>query len=94
MSNGAGAAGGAAAAAAIANAIKVSGAIVRVDPEDFRKLAERAGEPLIVTADGFFGGYKYLMSYKGLAFYTKSVEPLNLPANAEIVAARKIWIPS
>ena len=84
---------GAAAAAAIANAIKASGAIVRVDPEDFRKLAERSETPLIVTAGALFGGHKYLMSYKGLAFYTRSPEALHLPSGAEVVAARKIWIP-
>jgi hypothetical protein len=41
----------------------------------------RAKEPLIVLAEGgIFGrNYKYLMSYKGLTFFTKSGAPLPLP---------------
>ena len=66
---GAGAA-GAAAAAAIANAIKASGVLVRLDPEEFAKLLARAEAPLVVAAEGFWGGYKYLTSYRGLAFFT------------------------
>jgi len=90
-----GAAGGAAAAAAIANAIKASGAIVRVEPRDFISIIGRAENPLIVMTDkSFWSGYKYLSSYKGLTFYTKSTEKLNLPGDAEIIAAQKIWIPS
>jgi hypothetical protein len=34
------------------------------------------------------------MGYKGLAFYTKSTEPLQLPATAEVIAARSIWTPN
>lgn len=90
-----GAAGAAAAAAAIANAIKASGAIIRVEPRDFINIVTRADDPLIVMTDkSFWSGYKYLSSYKGLVFYTKSNEKLNLPGNAEIIAAKKIWIPS
>jgi len=90
-----GAAGGAAAAAAIANAIKASGTIIRVEPRDFINIVTRIEDPLIVMTDkSFWSSYKYLSSYKGLAFYTKSDEKLNLPGNAEIIAARKIWIPS
>jgi hypothetical protein len=33
------------------------------------------------------------MSYKGLAFFSKSSTPLQLPANAEVVTAGRIWIP-
>lgn len=95
MSNGAAAAGGAgAAAAAIANAIKASGVLVRLEPEELAKLLARAENPLVVTAQGFLGGYRYLMAYRGLAFYAKSPEPLSLPSDAEVVTAKKIWIPS
>lgn len=98
MSNGgaAGAAGAAAAAAAaIAQAIKASGAIVRVEPEEFLKIVSRSEEPLVVTAEGGFLGttHQYLTSYKGLAFYTKSSEALHLPGDAELIVSRKIWIP-
>ncbi len=95
MNYGGGAAGAAAAAAAIANAIKASGAIVGVEPADFLNIAERMESPLIVCAPKSFwsGGHKYLTSYKGLFFYAKSSDPLRLPGKAEIIAAKKIWIP-
>ncbi len=100
MSNGAvagGAAGGAGAAAAvaIANAIKASGAIVRVDPSNFQSILEKAENPLVVCAQGglFSKTYRYLMSYKGLFFFTKSATSLPLPSSVEVVQAGKIWIP-
>jgi hypothetical protein len=90
-----GATAGAAAAAAIANAIKASGAIIKVEPNDFLNVITRMKEPLVVmTEKSFWSGYKYLSSYKGLAFYTKSNDKLNLPGDVELIAAQKIWIPS
>ena len=91
----AGGAGGAAVAAAIANAIKASGAIVKVEPEDFLRILGRMEEPLVVRARNAFLGatFKYLTSYKGLAFFTKSPEELHLPGKAEVILAKKIWIP-
>jgi len=86
---------GAAAAAAIAQAIKASGVIVRVEPDDFLGILERQEGPLVVHATGgiFTTNYQYLTSYKGLAFFTKSGYPINLPGGAELVQAKKIWIP-
>lgn len=86
---------GAAAAAAIANAIKASGVLVRLDPAEFVKILARTSSPLVVTAKGgiFSDNFKYLLSYKGLAFYTKSDEAIALPPDAEIVPARGIKIP-
>jgi len=91
--NGAGAA--AAAAAAIAQAIKASGVLVSLAPEEFEQLLPRLHEPLIVYAEGgwFSTRYSYLTSYKGLAFFTKSKEPLALPRDAEVVVAKGIWMP-
>jgi hypothetical protein len=87
---------GAAAAAAIAQAIKASGVLVRVDPAEFMKVVGRVPGPLVVVATGglFTKNYQYLVGYKGLAFYTKSAEPLQLPATAEVIAARSIWTPN
>ena len=89
------AAGAAAAAAAIARAIKASGAIVQVEPEEFLRLLLRATSPLVVQAEGGFFQTKhlYLTSYKGLAFAAKSDEVLPLPASVELILADKIWIP-
>jgi len=89
------AAGGAAAAAAIARAIKASGVLVRLEPDEFRKIMVRVPDPLLVLSEGglFTTNYQYLMSYKGLTFFTKSPAPLELPAGAEVVTASRIWIP-
>jgi hypothetical protein len=94
MAAGAGAA--AAAAAAVANAIKASGAIVQVEPEDFLKILARAKDPLVVTAEGGFfkTKYQYLTAYKGLDFFCQSDELLSLPASTELIPAGKIWIPN
>jgi hypothetical protein len=92
----AGAAGAAAAgAAAVITALKASGVIVRVEPEEFLTLLERTNAPLVVRAKaGVFRKYhQYLTSYKGLAFVARSDRPLRLPAGAEVVQAGKIWIP-
>ena len=93
MSNGA--AGAAAAAAAIAQAVKASGVVVRMQPDDFQRIVARQEQPLVVHATGgvFRTNYQYLTGYKGLAFYTKSSTPLDLPGKAELVLAGKIWIP-
>jgi hypothetical protein len=86
---------GAAHAAAIAEAIKASGTIVNIPPEGFLEILRRVENPLVVVASGGLFGKKfdYLTSYKGLSFYTRSGEELQLPGRAETVSARKIWIP-
>ncbi len=91
----AGASGAAAAAAAIAQATKASGVIVRVEPREFLRILERPEGPLVVHATGgfFSTNNQYLTSYKGLAFFTKSETPINLPQRTELVQAKKIWIP-
>jgi hypothetical protein len=85
-----------AAAAAIANAIKASGAIVRVESRDFQTILQRADKPLIVMVKpGFWSpNYRYLTNYKGLTFYTKSRAALNLPGGAELINCQSIYIPS
>jgi hypothetical protein len=89
----AGAAG--AAAAAVTQAISAAGVLIRMAPEDFLRILERQQDPLVVHATGgfFSTNYQYLTSYKGLAFYTKAPDPVNLPVTCEVVRARSIWIP-
>ena len=95
MAYGAGGAAVAAQAAAIANAIKASGAIVQVDPDDFLVILSKTSKSLVVMAEGGFlkTNYQYLTGYKGLIFYTKSPAPLQTPGDVELVVAKKIWIP-
>ena len=85
----------AARAAAIARAIKASGSIVNVEPDDFLSIVSKGNKPVVVMATGGFikTNYQYLTSYKGLAFFTKSPIPLTLPGDIELIAANKIWIP-
>ena len=85
----------AARAAAIAKAIKASGAIVRVEPNDFLVILSKTSKPLVVLAEGGFlkTNYQYLTGYKSLIFFTKSPAPLQLPGDIELVVAKKIWIP-
>jgi hypothetical protein len=87
--------GAVAAVAAMIQAAKASGVIVRIEPSDFAALAAKIGDPLVVAArGGFFNkSFDYLMSYKGLAFYTRSPDSISLPSATEVVAATKIWIP-
>jgi hypothetical protein len=87
--------GAAAHAAAIANAIKASGVVVRVDAGDFLAVLKRIDEPLVVVSYGgvFKKAYKYLTSYKGLAFFTKSPSSLVLPPRVEVIPAKSISIP-
>jgi hypothetical protein len=88
-------AGAAGAAGAIAQAIKASGTIVKVEPQEFERILTRQSGSLVVTAQGglFSTKYRYLTSYKGLAFFCESPTALNLPSGNEVVVAQKIWIP-
>ena len=85
----------AAAAAAVANAIKASGTIVELDPDEFQRILNRARDLVVVVAGPrrFHQRYDYLTSYRGLAFYTKSPSALFLPSGSEVVSAKKVWMP-
>jgi hypothetical protein len=86
---------GAAAVHAINEAIKASGVLVRVEPDEFRAILGRTEAPLVIRSEGGFFSAKhhYLTSYKGFAFFTKSEEEIPLPVRAEIVQAGSIYIP-
>lgn len=85
----------AAAAAAAVQAIKASGAIVRVAPDDFKKLLAQNAHGLVVhTTGGLFNtSHRYLMGYQGLAFHTKASDALHIPSTCQVVEASKIWMP-
>jgi hypothetical protein len=90
-----GATSGASAAAAIAQAIKASGILIKLEENAFLTILSKSEDPLVVMAEGgvFNKNYQYLTSYKGLAFYTKVNEQLQLPNRTELIYAEKIWIP-
>jgi GGDEF domain-containing protein len=85
----------AAIAAMIANAVKASGTVIRIEPEEFVKILRKVEAPLVVYAEGgmISTNYQYMVSYKGFAFYCKADDPIELPKKAEVVVADKIWIP-
>lgn len=79
----------------LAQALRASGIIVRLKAPEFQKILRGTEAPLVVVCrNRFLGrGYRYLTSYKGIAFYTRSSRPLELPPEAEIIEARSIWVP-
>lgn len=81
--------------AVVANAIKACGTVVRVEPAEFLRILSFGDRPLVVnTVGGLFSvSYKYLTSYRGLAFYCKSPTELGLPGNTELIHANKMSIP-
>ncbi len=84
-----------AAAAAAANATKATGTIVHMEPEEWLALVDKIAEPLVVMGIGGILNkhYQYLVGFKGLAFFTKSHEKLPLPPDADLVTAKKFWMP-
>lgn len=85
----------AAAQQSTAQAVKASGAIVRLEPEEWQRISSMAAAPVVVTAPAGLGGKKvqYLLSFKGFVFHCVSKYPLPLPGDAVLIAAKKIWIP-
>lgn len=81
--------------ARIANAIKASGAIVKVDPGEFEKILAKNRDALVVIAEGGFIGreFRYLTTCKALVLFTKSKTTLLLDSRIEAIEAEKIWIP-
>ena len=90
-----GAEGAAVAAIIIADAIKASGTLVRIEPDKFARILQKVEDPLVIYAQGglFSKNHQYLISYRGFAFYTKTDNQIDLPRKTEVVIARKIWIP-
>jgi hypothetical protein len=88
--------GSAAAVAAMIQAVKASGAIVRVDPKDFQIMLGKSEKPLVVQAREPWPlkRYQYLFGFRGLVFYTRSKDPLQFSMSVDMVAAKKIWVPN
>lgn len=81
--------------AAVTNATQASGTIIHVSEEVFRSIVLRADVPVVVHASGSFFSkkHKYLTSYKGFAFHTKSHDPIVFESAVELIEAGKIWVP-
>ena len=81
-----------AAQAAHTAAVTSVGIITRLEPEAFVELVSRQTGPLVVHAAGgmFTTKYKYLTSYKGLAFVTTSTSELIMPPGTELITAKTL----
>ena len=95
MAGGDSAGAGAAAAAALAQAIRASGAVVRIYPQDFLAILSRNMGAVVVQPHGgtLPSKVEFLTSYNGLILYTEAQTMLQLPNNIELITADKIWIP-
>lgn len=83
-------------AQAKSDSMTTSGTIVRVESSVFSMILAKVESPLVVISHEkvfLLEIYKYLTSYKALAFYTDSKRPLSLPSTVEIINAEKIWTP-
>ena len=78
-------------------AIQACGTVVHMEPEQFLALLVGIETPMVVSAyvRGVFGtSYRhYLTSVRGLAFYTKSREPLKFPGPIDQIEAKSISAP-
>ncbi len=79
----------------VLNAVKACGTIITIGQIEFLEILSHLDDPLVVYAEGgvFTKHYRYLTSYRGLAFTCKSSMPLEVPMDAELIAAKKITIP-
>ncbi|MCL2140505.1 MAG: hypothetical protein FWH42_02335 [Dehalococcoidia bacterium] len=93
--NGGAVAAAAAAHAAMVQAVKASGVVIKVEPEEFAKIIAKNRDGLVVMSIGgrLKRGYNYITSYKGLAFYTKSPQEMVLPGSVDLVISKSIWMP-
>lgn len=76
-------------------AVKSFGILVKLSHNDFLALVEKDANALILKTRSkmWFFGYRYLISYKGFAFYTNSTLELKLPKDREIMLIDRIVIP-
>lgn len=82
-------------AAAVVQAIKASGAIVRVEPDAFVHLVSQQDDPLVIhaLAGVFKKRHAYLVAHRGFCFHAQSPDPLPLPGRTQLVEAKEIWVP-
>ena len=86
---------GSAAGHTLAQAVKATAGLIRIDAADFQGILNRLENPVVVVAAGglFSKSYKYLTSYRGFILYTQSREPLHVPGRAEVLQASAMWLP-
>lgn len=79
------------------NARMALGTIVVVDSNRFSSILTMIETPLVIVSREkylFRKLYKYIVTYKGLVFYTDSEKSILLPDNIELIEAERIWTPT
>lgn len=76
-------------------AMRAIGPMVELPAKDFEALLRRLERPLIVVGRaGFFRNrYTFMTSHGGFIFAARSENMLTLPQGAEVVRAKKVWLP-
>ena len=71
------------------------GIVISVETDEFMRLMKQAGNALIIHQQpSWWQTYnRYLMSYRGMAFYTRSKEELSISKYAEVIAAKNFYVP-
>lgn len=89
-------AGTTAAIAHIQNVIKMSGAFVKISPEDFQNvLAKAEGLMVIESKTGVFTSkFLYVTSCKGFYFFCKSKSQLMISSKHDKVFAESVQLPT
>lgn len=69
--------------------------IVTVENDEFMRLVKQANDPMIIhQIPGWFSGQnRYLLTYRGVTFYTRSKEELSISKNAEVITAKYFYVP-
>ena len=90
------AAGAAQQQANLINAVRSFGVVCTVEQDEFMTLVSHQECPLVLTSVGgiFTTEYRYLTSYKGIAFFCKTPYQLQIPDTAETVQVKNLVVPS
>jgi len=85
-----------AAAHAAMQAIRASGAIVRVEARDFEGVVRKTGDAVVIRARPAMLSkqYQYMTSYRGFIFYTRTREQLRFASSVEVIEAKTIYTPA
>ena len=81
---------------ALVQAIRASGAIVRVEAREFERIVRKVDEAIVIRArPGMFSKHnQYLTAYRGFVFHTRTRDDLQFASSVEIVEAKRIWVPA
>lgn len=76
-------------------ALKMNGAFIRIDAQDFQNILRKAEGLLVIESKtGIFSNtFLYLTAYKGFICYCKTKEQLGVPGSHEKIYASHVSLP-